>query len=173
MDTSRFTYLLLLWALATSCAFAAEPLPAIPKSDRILNLEEVRNFWINFLKNKPIPKKPTNLHPERRAKWVKAFKQRDHQIQSIRDGHYDTAALKAQLTHNLAAYLAKKDEKGATVTRSQLNELNLHLEKLKTLRLQQEAARKAIATAEEVEALRAKVSSLESEISQLSSSCQH
>ena len=57
----------LLSLYLAAMAVRAEQLPAIPVSSRILDLEQVKNFWVNTLSRKPIPPKPTGLHPEQQA----------------------------------------------------------------------------------------------------------
>ncbi|MGJ8722946.1 MAG: hypothetical protein ACSHYB_00200 [Roseibacillus sp.] len=144
-------------------------LPKIPTSTRILTLEEVRNYWVNQLSRKSLPKKPSGLHPEKQARWRTLVTQRRQFIASIRAGHFQTEANLALLRHNFAAYTALKQDDEAEKTATKLRNLENHLAKMKTLRLQQEAAKKELAASQQLTALRNEISQLESEVSQLQS----
>ena len=163
------THSLLFSLLLISTSSGQQNFPQIPPSDRILTVTEVQNYWVHQLSNKPLPKKPTGLHPEKQAKWRNFVAQRNSFIASIQAGQFKTKATLAQLRHNSAAYTALKQDDEAAKTLAQLRDLEAHLEKMKTLRLQQDAAKKELADSKKLAALRNEISQLESEVSQLHS----
>ena len=163
---SFYSRLILLSLLLFNYSPAQESLPPIPASARILTLEEVQNYWVNQLSKKPLPKKPTGLHPEKQAQWRTIVAQRNSFIASIQAGQCKTRATLAQLRHNSAAYTALKQDDKAKKTTAQLQDLEVHLENIKTLRLQQEAARKELADSKKLDALQNRIDQLESQLSQ-------
>lgn len=141
-------------------------MPQIPPSDRVLSVQEVKNFWINTIKKMPIPNKPTGLHPEKRHQWHAKLEWRKGFISDVRNGVYDTNAKLVQLKHNADAWHRQGNEKKSQVAKVQLREMNEHLARLEVLELQRRAAQAQINAAEKIRAL-------EEEISLLRSSCSH
>ena len=90
-------------------------------------------------------------------------------IGSIKAGQFKTEATLAQLRHNHATYLALKKDDEAEKTLAQLRKLEVHLEEMRTLRLQQEAAKRSIADSKKLDALSNQVTQLEAEVSELES----
>ncbi len=97
-------HLLLLFTALGLLPLAASDFPAIPDSTRILSREEVKNFWVNHLRRRPLPPRPNGLHPERQRAWDQAIAQRRSRIRAIRNGHHDTRAQLVRLEHNAEAW---------------------------------------------------------------------
>lgn len=138
---------------------ASDFLPSIPRSDRVITVQEVRNFWINRLLRLPIPTKPSGLYPQEQAAWRSRLNARKATLTAIESGHYGTEAKIAQLTHNAHAWRLRGNEKEAKNAEAELRRIELHLAKLATLQLQREAAQAQIDSAERIRALEAEVSS--------------
>lgn len=135
---------LLLCLLLPTSLRASEFLPAIPPSDRVITVQEVRNFWINQLLRLPIPAKPSGLYPQEQAAWRSRLNARKATLTAIETGHYGTEAKIAQLTHNAHAWRLKGNETEAKKAETELRSIELQLAKQETLRLQREAAQAQI-----------------------------
>ena len=157
-----------LASLAGILLAAATPvdagMPVIPPSERILSLDEVKNFWIHSLRGRPIPPKPSGLYPERIAAWRSALRSRRDRIEAIRGGIHDTEARLAQLAHNAEAHRRRGDEAGRHRSERELFELREHLATLAKLQAERRAAQDLSRAARQVDALASEVSSLRAEI---------
>lgn len=156
---SKLLIRLILCLVLPSSLRASDFLPSIPRSERVITLKEVRNFWINQLLRLPIPTKPSGLYPQAQAAWRCRLNARIATLTAIESGHYGTEAKIAQLTHNANAWRLKGNENEAKKSEAELRDLELHLAKLATLSLQREAAQAQIDSAARIRALEAEVAS--------------
>lgn len=156
----------LLLFLGLCLPLAAESFPAVPASDRVLTVAEVKNYWVNTIAKRPLPPKPTGLYPEKQAQWQQRVEQRQELMKSVRGGSYDTDAKLAALNHNVEAWRLQGDETKRTEAERQLNEFKEHLARLATLEAQRRAAEAVIEMADRVRSLEAEISSLRSELAQ-------
>lgn len=154
-----------LLALGLSCGgLAAQSLPAIPPSTRILTTDLVKNYWINSLQHKPIPSKPLALHPEQQSAWQRNLESLDFLIRSVRNGERDTDAKLAQLRHNADAWNQLGNEAEAEAAETKLRVIQGYLALMETLEMQRRAAQSQIDAAE-------RVKNIEAEIAALRASC--
>lgn len=160
-----FPFIVILLAAALWCgSLAAQNLPAIPPSERILTTESVKNFWINTLQNQPVPAKPTRLHPEQQAAWQRDLDSRESLIRSIRNGDRNIDAKLAQLGHNAAAWRRQGNETEAEAAEAKAREIHIYLARLATLELQRKAAQSQIDAVE-------RLKNIEAEIAAIRASC--
>lgn len=131
MSSQPVRVLFLIYLLAA--ALHSEPLPAIPASSRILTIEQVANFWVNTLSRKPVPSKPSGLHPERQAAWQRAFDDRRATILSVTHGYREGEARLAMLAHNSAAWRRQGNEQAALAADAELRRWAKHLSVMDTL----------------------------------------
>jgi hypothetical protein len=157
---------ILLLCCCAILPLSAESLPELPASDRVLTEAEVKNFWVNTIRNRPVPAMPTRLYPEKQARWRSLIEERRNVMEAIRGGSYDTEARMACLDHNVEAWKLRGDPAQAWEAEKQLIRLREHLAKLDTLRAQKDAAEKVSAMASHVSALQAEIDSLRSQIYQ-------
>jgi hypothetical protein len=137
---------ILIALLPISCL--AEQFPNIPGSDRILTAGEVENYWFNTLRQRPIPRKPSSLHPAKQATWEAELRARRQHLQSVLAGvHRDQASL-AALEHNIEAYRRMGDATKLAATQSELWARQEHHAKLAALRTQRETATRIAEAAE-------------------------
>lgn len=155
---SKLLFRLILCLMLPGSLRASDFLPAIPPSDRVITVQEVRNFWINQLLRLPIPTKPSGLYPQEQAAWRSRLNARKATLTAIESGHYGTEAKIVQLTHNAHAWRLKGNETEAKKAETELRNIELHLAKLATLSLQREAAQAQIDSAERIRAIEAEVS---------------
>ncbi|MES2661112.1 MAG: hypothetical protein V4689_20995 [Verrucomicrobiota bacterium] len=160
---SRHPVRLILWFVFITGVLRAEPLPVIPASSRILTTELVKNFWINTLSRKPIPSKPSGLHPEMQAAWQRALDDRRATIQSIESGCRETEARLAMHSHNAAAWRMQGNETAALAAEAELRILHEHLAKLQLLEMQRHAAHAQIDAAERLREIESRLSNLRTE----------
>ena len=119
----RAIILTLLLSAAIVFQSSAVELPEIPKSERVLSLQEVKNFWVNKL---PSPKEPSRLDRDYHKLIVSHHQQvgeRHRLIQAIKAGKYDQLAKIVMLEHNITAYMLKKDNAKVTELSAELNQL--------------------------------------------------
>ncbi|BCX48483.1 hypothetical protein HAHE_23910 [Haloferula helveola] len=152
----------------TPLARASGALPEIPRSDRVLSLDEVKNYWINTLCRAPLPAKGNGLHPEQQQRRVAAEQQILDRIRQIREGKHDTAAQLARLAHNADAYDKLGDAAAAGETEARLFALREHLAKLAKLEAERALAEKLDEELDRIDSLEAEISSLKSQINSLS-----
>ena len=160
MNHFKSLRLLILTFVLSGIARGMESLPTIPASDRILTVEQVRNFWINSLLRKPIPPKPSGLYPRQQATWRYQLATRQAAITAIESNQYATEARMAQLSHNSAAWRRRGNEVEANKCDAELRKIELHLAELETLSMQRAAAQAQIDAAERIKQLEATISSL-------------
>ena len=135
---------LLVFLYLAATALHAEPLPAIPASTRILTVEQVKNFWVNTLSRKPIPSKPSGLHPELQAAWQDALDDRRATIQSVTSGWREDEARLAMHSHNATAWRMQGNEKAALAAEAELRRWQRHLSVMDTLEMVRRAAQAGI-----------------------------
>ena len=121
-------------------AAARSPNLSIPPSDRVLSVQEVKNFWINTTRMQRIPREPSRLHPDARAKWKRLVAQRQDFIEAIRSGDLDTEAELAQLKHNTVAWRLQGHPEKSEASSRKRRELETHLARLQSLSAQRLAA---------------------------------
>ena len=139
---------------------AAQSLPTIPPSTRILTQEQVKNFWITSLQHQPIPPQPLGLHPERQSAWERSVVALDALIQSVRHGERDIDAKLVQLLHNAGAWHQLGNEKEAEAAEARLREIQGFLALMETLEMQRRAAQSQIDAAERLRDIEAEISAL-------------
>ena len=154
----------LLLSLCACLPLAAESLPRLPASDRVLTEAEVKNFWLNTIRQRPVPPTPSRLYPEHRQRRQHLIEERADLMHAIRGGSYDIEARLACLQHNVAAWKARGNPDKAWETEKQLLRLREHVAKLDTLQAQKAAAEKVSATADEVAALKAEIEQLRAQV---------
>ena len=150
MSSQPVRVLLMLYLAAA--AVRAEQLPAIPGSSRILDLEQVKNFWVNTLSRKPIPSKPTGLHPEQQAAWQRALDDRHATIRSVMSGWREEEARLAMLSHNATAWRMQGNEMAAQNAEAELRRWQQHHSIMDTLQMVRRAAQSEIDARERCEA---------------------
>lgn len=138
----------------------------IPPSDRVLSMQEVKNHWINTVRDLPIPRKPNGLHPQARERWRANLQKRQDFIEAVRSGTHDTRAELARLEHNAEAWRRQGNEERAAATTTQLRGLREHLARLELLEVQRQAALAQIEASRQLAAIQA-------ELDALRSSCSH
>lgn len=159
MLVARFLFLLLV----ATPALALE-LPGIPPSDRILSLEQVRNFWINSIRGARMPPRPNGLHPKEQEKWDRQLAERRRLVRAIREGTHDTRAQLARLEHNAAAWDRLGDDTRAAQAEERLHALREHLAKLAELEERRRLWVKLGESLDRIDALEAEISSLRAEL---------
>ncbi len=145
----------------------ATVLPEIPPSERILSIEEVRNYWVNTLRGRPVPPRPTGLHPDQQRQWSDMVRARQHLIERARQGEFDDQAAFVALRHNANAWRMRGDEEQAEKIEAKLRALEIHRKQLEVLETQRRAALAQIEMAERVAALESRLSSLRSDYQRL------
>lgn len=143
-------------------------LAPIPESDRVLTQEEVKNYWINQIRNAPLGSRPLGLEPEKQKEWDSKVRGRKRQIAEIRGGGYDNQARLAQLKHNTVAWQRLGDSEKSGKAKQELMELEVHLAQLAKLKAEkkraEEEARAAQASKEHMQRLESEISALRQQI---------
>jgi hypothetical protein len=153
-------------------AFADEfPHLPIPPSDRILTVEEVKNFWINSVQCLPVPPEPSGLHPRAKEQWRDGLRRRQSFVRAVRSGVHDTRAIQVQLRHNARTWRLRGNEDEADTVTKQLRKLREHLARMNALKAQRRSALAQIAATEKLAAIEAELAALRSSCS--SGCCSH
>lgn len=90
---------------ASEASFFRRP----PVADRILTVEEMRNFWINSL---PVPREPRIDEPGYGPAWrdyAGRIENYRSQVRAISEGFYDAEAQRFVLEHNREVWLRRGD----------------------------------------------------------------
>ena len=154
-------FIVILLAAGLSCgSLAAQDLPEIPPSERILTTDSVKNFWLNSLQQQPIPTKPTGLHPEKQEVWQRELDSRESLIKAIRNGERNIDAKLAQLRHNAAAWRRQGNETEAEAAEAKHREIQEHLVLLEILELQRKATKAQIDSAEALKGIEAEIAAI-------------
>ena len=143
----------------------AGELPSLPISSRVLTEAEVKNYWVNTIRKRPVPPKPTRLHMDALGKWQADLNERVTMVESIRGGACDLEARLACLAHNTDAWELQGEPEKARKTEQRLLRLREHLAKMAALEARRRAAEQAIADAARIRALESEISQLRQEIS--------
>ena len=139
--------------LSALAPLAAADFPVVPPSDRVLTVAEVRTFWMNRIRTRPLPPKATRLYPEKEASRRSEIARRVALIEEIRTGQHDLAARLVCLSHNLEAWSRRGDEEKSDAAEQRLIRLREHVAKLAALEAQREAALKVGAAADRMAAM--------------------
>lgn len=157
--------------LVLACGWGrAESLPVLPPSTRVLTQQEVKNFWINTLRRKAVPDKPSSLRPGELSSWRAMIRRRGSLILAVRNGDYDTPARLVQLRHNIRAWREQGAEEEALAVEAELQKLEEHLSRMRTLAAQRDAAKAQVDAAESLERIESRLSSIETNCDH---SCNH
>lgn len=152
----------------------AESLPVLPPSTRVLSQQEVKNFWINTLRRKAVPDKPSSLRPGELAAWKGMIRRRGSLILAIRNGEHDTPARLVQLRHNIRAWREQGADAEALAVEAELQKLEEHLSRMRTLAAQRDAAEAQVDAAESLDRIEAKLSTIDTTCNHsCSQSCGH
>ena len=144
----RSLVLLLLLSVSAHAWISDPPLPAIPRTSRILTVEDVETFWFNVLRRTEIPRRPSALHPEQQRQWdakIAAFKRH---LRRILNGEFRDEAEVAMLRHNIVAWDRKGKAREAEECRKRLRAVLEHQALVKSLVAQEVAARRTAHAAE-------------------------
>lgn len=150
-----------LFLSALSPLMAAD-FPVVPASNRVLSVDEVKNFWIHSIKAEPLPPKPTRLYPEKQAARARVIAQRRSLIEEVRSGQHDLAARLVSLSHNVEAWTRLGDDRKSLEAEQRLLMLREHIAKLATLEAQRSAAVKVGEAADRVTELSDEIQRLKS-----------
>ena len=156
--------------LVSAACLQAGTLPNLPEADRILTMEEVKNYWINHLRQSPVPPKPNGLHPEDQRAWQADIETRKSLIQSIRNGDYDIHAKLAQLHQNANFWKTRKNDSDAEAAEGKIRELQEYLARLETLETLRKAAQSQIDAADRLKTIEAEISAIRRSCSEHDSS---
>lgn len=136
----RTLVLLLLLTLSAHAWIDDHPLPTIPRTSRILTIEDVETYWFNVLRRTKIPRRPSALHPEQQKQWDAKIAQFKSRLRQILDGHFQHEADVAMLQHNIVAWQRKGDLEESRKCRAELQALLEHRARMETLAQQRRAA---------------------------------
>lgn len=156
-----FSFFAGLLAFGLSCGgLAAQSMPAIPPSTRILTTVQVKSYWVNSLQYLPVPSKPLGLHPQQQSAWQRNLESINSLIRSVRNGDRDTDAKLAQLRHNADAWHQLGNEPEAEAAETKLRLIQGYLALMDTLEMQRRAAQSQIDAAERVKNIEAEIAAL-------------
>lgn len=136
--------------LSALAPLTAADFPTVPPSDHILTTIEVKDFWVNHLRNQPLAPRPTRLYPEKEAARLREIARRSGLIEAIRMGQHDLAARLVCLSHNVEAWTRRGEDTKAYEAERQLLTVREHVARVATLEAQREAAVKLGAAADRV-----------------------
>ncbi|MFT5857006.1 MAG: hypothetical protein ACI8XO_004264 [Verrucomicrobiales bacterium] len=131
---------------------SAQSLPEIPHSQRVISLEEVKNYWVNHL---PEPREPSRLAREYYRLNVQYHQQvgaRHRLIQAISAGKQDAYAKLVMLRHNVVAYRLKGQDDQVLALSEELEKLEAIVAKEKAENEQAERLERLIAATERLAA---------------------
>jgi ubiquinone biosynthesis protein Coq4 len=151
--------------LLVVASLRAADLPAIPPSDKILTVEQVKNYWLNAIPKTKLPAKGNGLHPEQQAARAQAITRLRTQMTEIKQGRHDIDARVASLVHNVDAYTKLGEEEKAKMAEERLFALREHLSKLATLEVQRDTARKLGEATDRIASLEREINTLQQTIS--------
>ncbi len=108
--------------LSALTPLTAADFPLVPRSDRVLTVNEVKRFWIDRLGTR------SSEAPQRRME--SADKSRETEVaDEIRSGHHDVAARLVCLSHNIEAWTRLGNMEKAQESRRKLLRLRQCLAK--------------------------------------------
>ena len=146
--------------LAALAPLSAADFPVVPRSDRVLTVQEVKTFWLNRLRSQALPPEATLLHPEKDAARRNEIHRRRALMEQIRAGQHDLAARLVCLSHNVEAWSRLGDEEKSDAVEQRLIRLREHVAKLATLEAQRDAAVKVGEAADRMAAMSEEIQQL-------------
>lgn len=116
--------------LSALSPLAAANFPVVPRSERVLSEEDVKDFWITRLRSMPFPPpEPGELEGESERELAR----RKALTQEIREGLHDVAARLVSLNHNVEAWIRRGNLDEAARTEERLVRLRERLARLAEL----------------------------------------
>jgi hypothetical protein len=149
--------------LASLAPLAAANLPVVPRSDRVLTVQQVKHFWSRSIRSQPLPS--PRLHPDHQAAHRAEVRRRQVLLERIRAGDHDIAARLVCLSHNVEAWSRLGEPEKSRAEEERLIRLREHLARLAALEAQQRAAEKSGEAAERLARLAAEIRELRARLS--------
>ena len=153
---------------------AQQGLPSLPTASQIFSVEDIKQYWLHKLSQKPLPPRPNSENSVILRSWQESIQAHNSMLDSIRQGELDDYARLVQLTHNEKAYRNLGMNEKAQATAEKLGRLQqqklahkqtqeLHQAQLETFKLQQRAAQAQVTTSQEIRRLREDFATLQAE----------
>lgn len=118
--------------LSALSPLAAANFPVVPRSERVLSEEDVKDFWITRLRSMPFPP-PASGELEGESERERELARRKALTREIREGLHDVAARLVSLSHNVEVWSRRGDEHAAARTEATLVRLRERLARLAEL----------------------------------------
>jgi hypothetical protein len=147
VDCSMRALILLLVVILPLSALAAD-LPAIPASKRLLDAEEVQNYWFNTLKNQTLSKRPSGTYPLQQRIWDREQEAHKAQMADVLKSKYREEAHRAALAHNVGVYRLQEKWEALAATQAELQKILEHEAKLLLLEAQRKSTERVAQAAE-------------------------
>jgi len=127
LNAMRSSLLLILFTAAGLSAASAQNFPHVPDNLRILDVNQVKNYWTNMT---PEPREPNLLNRDHGSLMVDYHRkvgERHRFLQSIAAGKHDRQARLVMLRHNIQTYMLRGDDENVKKLRAELAALEAEI----------------------------------------------
>lgn len=140
--------LFLLLAGLSPLTTLAVDLPGVPSSKRLLDAEQVQNYWFNTLKDQTLTKRPSGTYPLQQRIWDREQEAHKAKMKDVLKGKYREEARRAALAHNVGVYRLQEKWEALAATQAELQSILEHQAKLLALKAERESSERIAKAAE-------------------------